>query len=272
MRRLTITTEGQRPVVETKAEGGVQSLHRAMAIMRAVAHARQGIGLADLAKEIGLHSSTTFHLAKTMVVLGLLRQESETKRYRVGPQLFSLATGALDEIELLSVANPFMAALAEETKESSHIAVFMGRDVVILGKVDGPASIRMAERVGTARPAHATAIGKVLLGGLSEHKLEAFLRNAPFDAVTSRTITERDALVEEIERARQNGIAFDDGEYDPDARCLAAPVFDFRGQLIAAIGITSPIWRLNLQRVASVEKNLKEAARDLSRQFGFEGE
>ncbi|MEW9613270.1 IclR family transcriptional regulator [Shinella sp. S4-D37] len=257
-------------IKSTKAEGGVQSLHRAMSILQTVARVGHGIGLGDLAKEVDLHTSTTFHLAKTLTVLGLLRQEPETKRYRVGPQLFSLATGALDEIELLSIAQPYIARLAEQTGESSHLAVRMGFEVVIINKIDGAASIRMTERVGTPRPPHATAIGKVILGGLSATSLREFMATAPFSAVTSKTITDADALAREIEAVRNNGIAFDDGEYDIDARCLAAPVYDFRNRLVAAIGVTSPVWRMGLQRVSETSEIVKTLAAELSEQLGYQ--
>lgn len=239
-----------------------------MKIIQTVAQEREGIGLADLAKSVELHSSTTFHLAKTLTILGLLRQDQETKRYRVGPQLFGLAAGAFDEIELLNVAHAFMASLASATGESSHLAVSAGDSVVIIGKVDGAGSIRMTERVGTARPAHATAIGKVILSGMPEAKLEALLARTPLERVTDKTIVERDALLRQIEAARKDGIAFDDGEYDPEVRCLAAPVFDFRQRLVAAIGITAPVWRLGLQRVGEASEIVREAARELSTQLG----
>lgn len=262
--RASETDEGK--VVE--ATGGVQSLHRAMAILQAVARARQGIGLAELSKEVGLHSSTTFHLAKTLVTLGLMRQEPESKRYRVGPRLFSLASGALDELELLNAAFPYLSALAEETGENSHIAVRAGKEVAIIGKCDGTASIRLAERIGAARPPHATAIGKMLLSSLSEPQLDAFLASIPMPQITPKTITDAEQLKLAIREAGRNGIAFDDGEFDPDVRCLAAPVFDFRGRMIAAVGISAPVWRLGLNRIGEISALVRQTGRDLSGQLG----
>lgn len=255
---------------EAKPEAGVQSLVRATNILQAVAKAREGIGSADIAKEVGLHSSTTFHLTKTLHTLGLLRQDVLTKKYRIGPRIFSLAFGALDEQELLRVAAPFLKDLTQKTGESSHIAVQMGDEVVIIDRHESAASIRMAERVGSARPAHATAIGKVVLAGATPGDLDAYLQKAPFDAITPKTITEAESLEREIAQVRENGIAFDDGEFDPEARCLAAPVWDFRGRLIAAIGITAPVWRLGLQHVGEVSTTLKSVAAAMSADLGHE--
>lgn len=251
------------------AAGGIQSLHRAFAILQAVVHSREGIGLADLSKEVGLHTSTTFHLAKTLVTLGVIRQEPDSKKYRIGTRLFSLAAGALDELELLSIARPVLKTLAEDTGESSHIAVRAGKEIYIIGHCDGTASIRLAERIGTARPPHATAIGKILLSGLDPEQFDKVVSSLTLNQITPKTIVDRDALKIEIDSIRRNGIAFDDGELSPDLRCLAAPVFDFRGQMIAAIGISAPMWRMGLNRVGSTSETVTNAATSLSALLGY---
>ena len=98
-----------------RQRGGIQSLGRAFSILEEVARHREGISLADLGRMVGLHNSTTFHLARTMVSLGYLRQEKDSKRYRVGRPLFALAAGALDEIEMVNVATPLLEELSRDT-------------------------------------------------------------------------------------------------------------------------------------------------------------
>lgn len=268
-------TDGQNVTPDranvVEAPGGVQSLHRAIAILQSVAHSRQGIGLAELSKEVGLHTSTTFHLAKTLVTLGVMRQEPESKRYRVGPRLFSLASGALDELELLDTAVPFLAALAEKTGENSHIAVNAGKEVVVIGKCDGGASIRVVDRVGASRPPHATALGKMLLSALTPAQLDKLLASLPLDQVTPKTIVDPEQLKLAIREVAKNNIAFDDGEFDTDVRCLAAPVYDFRSRMVAAIGISAPVWRIGLNRIGDISAIVQDAAKNLSQQLGYRG-
>jgi IclR family transcriptional regulator, KDG regulon repressor len=116
---------------EDRQRGGVQSLGRAFSILEEVARHREGIGLAELSRLVGLHNSTTtFHLARTMVSLGYMRQERASKRYRVGRPLFALAASALDEIEMVNLATPVLEDLSRETGESGHFAVRMGDSVV----------------------------------------------------------------------------------------------------------------------------------------------
>src|ERR1700681_2752252 len=253
---------------EDRQRAGVQSLGRAFAILEEVARHREGIGLADLSKLVGLHNSTTFHLAKTMVSLGYIRQEKDSKRYRVGRPLFALAASALDEIEMVNVATPVLEDLSRETGESSHFAVRMGDAVVVIARTSGPGAFQLTDRVGVVRPAHSTALGKVILASLRPDQLRRFLERVELTPSTEKSITEIPVLLREIEEIRRSGIAFDDGEFNPEVRCAAVPVRDFTGQIIGALGISGPVWRLSIQALQSRAKMLQGAADRLSADFG----
>jgi IclR family transcriptional regulator, KDG regulon repressor len=264
--------EPARPDIDDDAEDrqrvGVQSLGRAFAILEEVARHRDGIGLADLSKRVGLHNSTTFHLVKTMVSLGYIRQEKESKRYRVGRPLFALAASSLDEIEMVSLATPILEELARETGESSHFAVRMGDAVVVIARTSGPGAFQLTDRVGVVRPAHCTALGKVILAALRPDQLARFLERVELTPSTDKSIAEVPALMREIEAVKRDGIAFDDGEFNIEVRCVAVPVKDFTGQTIGALGISGPIWRLSIQALQSRAKIVQAAAERLSAEFG----
>jgi IclR family transcriptional regulator, KDG regulon repressor len=247
---------------------GVQSLGRAFAILEEVARHREGIGLADLSKLVDLHNSTTFHLAKTMVSLGYLRQEKDSKRYRVGRPLFALAASALDEIEMVNVATPVLEELSRETSESGHFAVRMGDAVVVIARTSGPGAFQLTDRVGVVRPAHCTALGKIILASLRPDQLKRFLERVDLKPSTSKSITDVSVLLREIAEIKRSGIAFDDGEFNPEVRCVAVPVTDFTGQIIGALGISGPIWRLSNQALHSSAQIVQAAANRLSAEFG----
>jgi IclR family transcriptional regulator, KDG regulon repressor len=247
---------------------GVQSLGRAFAILEAVARHRDGIGLADLTKIVGLHNSTTFHLAKTMVSLGYLRQEKDSKRYRIGRPLFALAASALDEIEMVNLATPVLEELSRETGESSHFAVRMGDAVVVIARTGGPGAFQLADRVGVVRPAHCTALGKIILASLSDDQLERFLARVVLTPSTGKSITDRATLLREIADVRRTGVAHDEGEFNLEVRCIAVPVRDFTGQIAGALGISGPIWRQAGRAQQAKAKALQAAAGRLSAAFG----
>ena len=171
---------------EERQRAGVQSLGRAFAILEEIARHREGIGLADLSKLVGLHNSTTFHLAKTMVSLGYIRQERDSKRYRVGRPLFALAASALDEIEMVNLATPILEDLSRETGESGHFAVRMGDAVIVIARTSGPGAFQLTDRVGVVRPAHCTALGKIILASLRPDQLKRFLERVELKASTKK--------------------------------------------------------------------------------------
>jgi len=253
-----------------KDRGGVQSIERAFAILEEVARHREGIRLGDLSRRVGLHNSTTFHLVKTMVQLGYLRQIPETKYYRIGRPLFTLAASALDETEMVSLSTPILEDLSRVTEESSHFAVRSGDKIVVLARTAGTGAFQLTERAGVVRPAHCTALGKVLLASLPPDQFEAFLKRCPLQALTPKTITDPELLRREVEEARANGIAYDDGEFNPEVRCVAVPVRNFSGQVIGAIGISGPVWRLSLAALQDKARLVRERAARLSAEFGYD--
>jgi DNA-binding IclR family transcriptional regulator len=255
-----------------KERGGVQSIERAFAIAEEIARNREGIGLAELSKRVRLHNSTTFHLVKTMVQLGYVSQLADSRKYRIGRRMFTLAAGAMDEIELVSVATPVLEKLTRQTGEYSHFAIRSGEQIVVVAKTAGTGIFQMVDRTGAVRPAHATALGKVLLAALSPSQLERYLETCELHKFTAKTIVEKDALQHEIEEVRRKGLAFDDGEFDPEARCVAVPVRDFTGRVAGAIGMSGPMWRLSLQALQEKSKYVRDAAVALSAELGFRPE
>lgn len=251
-----------------RARGGVQSLGRAFAILEEIARHREGIGLADLSKRVALHNSTTFHLAKTMVSLGYLRQERDTKRYRVGRPLFALAASALDEIEMVNLATPILEELSRESGESSHFAVRMGDAVVVIARTSGAGAFQLTDRVGVVRPAHCTALGKIVLASLRPDQLKRFLERVELKPATKKSITDPTVLLREIAEVRRSAVALDDGEFNAEVRCVAVPVFNFTGDVIGALGISGPIWRMADEVLKTRARQVQAAAKRLSAEFG----
>ncbi len=254
-----------------KRPGGIQSIRRACELLEAVARSPDGIGLAELSRSIGLHTSTAFHIAKTLVMLGYLRQMENSRFYRIGRPLFALASAALDEVELISAARPILAELAGATGETSYFGVMSGEKLVVLAKHDGSGAIRINDRIGNVRPLHCTALGKVMLASFPPEQLDAFLQSAQLQVFTRKTIRTAQQLRQEIAEVRRSGIAFDDGEVSEELRCAAVPVTNFTNQIIGSLGISGPSWRLSIQALHKNATALQQAAERLSSQLGARG-
>lgn len=264
--KLVAALDGE---LDERHRGGIQSIGRAFHILEEIARARDGIPLSELSKRVGLHNSTTFHLVKTMASLGYVQQVRDSKRYRIGRPLFALAASALDEIEMVNHATPILEDLSHESGESSHFAVRMGDAVMVVARTSGPSAFQLTDRVGVLRPAHCTALGKVILAALRPEQFERFLKRTELKAYSPKSVIEPEQLRREIAEVRRNGIAFDDGEFDAEVRCVAVPVLDFSGQVLGAIGVSGPVWRMSIQTLQSHARIVRHAAAELSGAFGF---
>jgi DNA-binding IclR family transcriptional regulator len=249
--------------------GGIQSIERAFAILEELRLNPNGIGLAELSKRVGIHNSTTFHLVKTMVALGYIQQMKDSKRYHIGRHLFTLAAVSLDEATLVSLATPVLKRLTQATGETGHFAIRSGDNIVVLARTTGTGVFQVADQVGAIRPGHCTAVGKVLIAALRPLQLESYLNTHELQRFTAKTIVEKDALLAELGTVARNGVAFDDGEFDAEARCIAVPVRDFTGQVAGAIGISGPIWRLSILALQEKTQHVRAEAANLSRELGF---
>lgn len=251
-----------------KDQGGVQSIGRAFAILEEIAKHRSGIRLGDLSRRVGLHNSTTFHLVKTMLLLGYIRQMPD-KLYRVGRPLFALAAAALDEVEMVALATPVLDDLARATQESCHFAVRSGERIVVLARTAGSGAFQLTERAGVVRPAHCTALGKILLAAMADDQIVKFLGRGLLERFTEKTVIDVAELMREIVEVRRSGVAYDDGEFNAEVRCVAVPVYGFTGQVQGAIGVSGPVWRLSIQLLKEKSKAVRNAAARLSREFGW---
>jgi DNA-binding IclR family transcriptional regulator len=130
----------------------------------------------------------------------------------------------------------------------------------------------LTDRVGVVRPAHCTALGKIMLAALAPDQLEQFLARAELKAQTPNTIVSADRLRREIVEVRRSGVAIDDGEFDSELRCAALPVRDFSGQVTGAIGISGPVWRLSIEALHKRARLARAAADRLSGEFGYSGD
>jgi DNA-binding IclR family transcriptional regulator len=224
--------------------------------------AHAGLGVSELARRADMSKSTAFRL------LGLLERNGVGERtgsaYRFGARLHELGRQvyAPEHDVLRELATPFLIKLYEMTRQTAHLAVLHGTDVVYLEKLYGPHTVPPPSRVGTPVPAHCTAGGKVLLA-YSDTPLDgSLIRRTP------RTITDPVVLQRHLGGVREQGVAFDTEEARPGLRCVAAPIFAAPGQAIATLSITAPTSRFDpLSHAAAVREVAHLASRSLAAQL-----
>jgi DNA-binding IclR family transcriptional regulator len=246
----------------------IQSIERAAAILRLLSGRTRRLGVVDLAGELGLPKGTVHGLLRTLQHVGFVEQDEETGKYQLGAALLHMGSSYLDGNELRTRALNWSDSLAARTHESVRIGTLHEGQVLIVHHVFRPDDSMQTLDVGALLPAHASALGKILLadhpyvaGELARDGLEAF---------TPATITEPETLERELERVRKRGWAADIGELVNGQVSCAAPIIDRRGATVGAMGVSGPPDRLLAARQprGDLVAFVREAARAVSRELG----
>lgn len=245
----------------------VRSVDRAAALLLALGESHGEAGVTELARRLGLHKSTASRLLATLERRGLVEQDEETGKYRLGLVVIRLAEHAERTLDLRSIAMPELDRLARATRETTGLGVLDGDQLLTVAQADGPNLVAMGDWTGRCVPLHSVAAGKVLLAALPEREVMRHVRRG-LDRFTDRTITELEPLLEELARVRRRGFATAFGEFDPALNAVAAPVHDARGAVIAAVDVWGPAFRITPRRVPELVQQVREAAGAISVRLG----
>lgn len=265
-----IDTQAASAAVETLSapvKSSAPALTKGFQILDLVAK-EPGLNLTGIKDRLGLASSSCHHLVTTLCQLGALQQQPMQGGYILGLKLFELGTIAASQRRIEEFALPALKALAKTLQLTCHLGVMEGSEAVYLLKVEGNNSIHVNTWVGKRLSLHSSSLGKVLLAWLPEDQLAKKLSHINWQAKTAFTFVSPDKYRNHLADVCQQGWAFDNEEDIVNIRCLAAPIFDNNGQVIAAIsavGTVLDIDPLNLERIIVP---LCSTAADISRQLG----
>jgi DNA-binding IclR family transcriptional regulator len=245
----------------------VRSVDRAAALLLALGESSGEAGVTELARRLGLHKSTASRLLATLEKRGLVEQDEESGKYRLGLIVIRLAERAEQTLDLRSIAMPELDRLARATRETTGLAVLAAGEMLTVAQCDGPNLVAMADWTGRALPLHSAARGKVLLAAMPEREILRLVRTG-LCPCTDRTITQLEPLLEDLARVRRRGFATAFGEFDASLNAVAAPVHDARGNVVAALGIWGPTFRVTPKRVPELAQAAREAAAAVSVRLG----
>lgn len=248
--------------------GNVQSLERALDIIELLSTSNEGMGVTKVASALNLHKTTTHRLLTTLVDRGYI-EKSSTGEYRLGLKLFEAVSVYINSLELLTEARPFVASITTELGLTAHLGVLEGDQVVYVEKMDVLSGIMLYSQIGIRVHSYCSSLGKCLLSNFSKNELDKVLAETKFVKFTENTITSLDEMHEEIKKVRKQGWAMDNQEFDLNNRCIGAPIYDYRGEIIAAISASGTPEMLTLERVPDVAKYVVEASSNLSRIMGY---
>jgi IclR family acetate operon transcriptional repressor len=263
-----MTAEG---VDQGAARSSLLTLTRGLAIMDLLATAPDGEGIThpEIAEQLHFQKSTLYRYLACLQASGYVESVGDNFRYRLGPRVFALASEALRQRDFPRAAKEFVEALAAATGETAHATVFDRGEAVTVVIADGSGPVGPRISVGSRRPAHLSASGKVFLAFLPSTTLRAYVQR-PLPGATPSSITTADRLAQEIAQVRALGYATDRAEYVASICCLAAPVFDMHHRIVGSLSLSMATATLSRGRIASLTTPLLDVSRRFSRFLGLE--
>jgi DNA-binding IclR family transcriptional regulator len=226
------------------------------------------LGISELAKRLRVAKSTVHRLASALLEEGLLEQNPENNRYRLGIALFGLGTLVRRRMEVVGEAKTFLTDLRAQTGENVRLAILNGTNVVYVNDFEGPHPVRLRSSIGLSKPAYCTAEGIVLLTGQPREVIDDMLAG-DLVAPTPRAEADPAAIRARIEEARHLGYAIDDEESEIGMTCVAAPVHGGGGRVVAGIGVAGPRTRLRKRMIPALAARVVATANQISARFGY---
>lgn len=251
----------------------VQSLERALMILNTLSDYPGGIQIGRLSEQVGLSKSTTHRLLQTLSSMNYVVQDPETEKYKLGLQILFLSRNILNQNNIVSTARPYLEKLSQDVNETVHLCIEDKGEITYIDKIESNQTIRMFSRVGNRAPMYCTAVGKVLLSGLNPGYFEELVPKIDFIPRTPNTIASEEELREEIARIKERGYALDDIENEEGIRCIAAPIYNHEGKIVASFSISGPSNRVTRELIdESLIAKMKQVSLDISRNLGYTGQ
>ncbi len=238
---------------------------RAIRVLETIADSEVPPHLADLCRTLGLPKPTVFRILSTLEYAGLVAREPGSKRYRCGRRLARLSGAVLLNSPTCAARRAILEELVEQTGETCNLSIPDGHSVVYLDRVEADWPLRVSLSAGSCVPLCASASGKLFLGAMSRRARERLIRQCPLIRHTPQTLDDPVKLEAEIERVQQLGYATDNEEYLPGVRCLAVPVVDAEGRVVAALSLDAPVSRLSLEEALEFLPVMRSAAADMAK-------
>ncbi len=253
-----------------KSEYAVQAVSNAIDILELLGEYEHELSISEIVHQLSLTKSNVSKLLSNLEYFGYVELNRYTGNYRLGVKIFQISQAYINKLNLIEVSQHSMQQLKEMLNESVYIGILNGKNIVYLDVIETDEPVRVRSRIGNVGPAYATAMGKAHLSALTDKEIDDLFGSKSFQKFTNNTIVSIEDLKEEIKIVKENGYALDSEEYEVGVCCVAAPIYDFLGKIIAAISISAPVERVDKSRLdTEIIPALLDSSKKLSIKFGY---
>lgn len=247
-----------------------QSVEKVFQIIEIMAKDKGPMRLQDISLKVEMPASTVMRLLNTLMSYDYVNQDSETLKYSLSLKFCQISDSIHSQFSIRDVVRPYLLELSEKCQESACLAIEEGMMVLYIDVADGPDKmLRTMQRIGKMAPLHSTGVGKLLLLNYDEEKLKVLSEQKGLIQLTKNTITSLEQLKEELKRVASLGYAFDNEECEIGAKCIATPIRDYTGKVIAAISVSGPVSRITQKKIQLITGILLDISVKISRKLGY---
>lgn len=246
----------------------IKAVEKALVILD-VLEKEEIAGVTQIANTIGVNKSTAYRILATLESKELVEKDEETKKYKLGLGFLRYSTSILENMEITKIADSYLEELVGTTQETAHLCILSGNKAVFVGQKKSSEIISISAKIGDEEPVYCSAVGKNLIAFLPEDELEKILDTIEFKPFTLRTITSKQVLMAHLDKIREQGYAVDDEEIYNGVRCVAAPVRNHKGKVIASVGVSGPASRIQINDIEKFAVAVKDVAAKISRRLGY---
>jgi DNA-binding IclR family transcriptional regulator len=218
----------------------INSILRASNVLRCFLGEKTHFKISELARKLSLDRSTTYRILLSLEKCGLVEKDQKTGEYSLGLSTFEIGNTYWSQMDFIKIAKPLMTQLALTVQETVHLAVLSDTEIVYVDKVDSPRPLGVMSKIGQRGPVYCTALGKTLLAFQPEAEQSRIIHKIRLTPFTTKTITLKQRLMEELRVIRKQGYALDRREIEEDVECIGAPIRNHLGNVIAALSISGP--------------------------------
>jgi len=256
-------------MLKKKPNYPIKTLDDSLSILETLLLATSAMSLDEISKKLRLYPSKVHRILDTLKYRGYVEQDRTTQKYQLGLKVVELGMAKLHKMNLLKESAPYLNELVHRCNETAYLGILNCGEVLSLIKEEPSHNIRMVSREGMRIPVHCTALGKILLAYLEPEEQEKILEEKGLPSFTKNTITNREKMRKELRKIKEQGFAEDIEEYEDGLSCLAAPIRNHQGKVIAALAIAGPTFRLANKNQKELKEVLIEITRRISRRLGY---
>jgi DNA-binding IclR family transcriptional regulator len=246
----------------------IQSIDRALQVLELFSLEKPEWGVTEISKALNIYKSNVHNILSTLAERGYFKKDPKTDKYKLGIKFFELGSVVIKNMDLRKIAHPYIEKLSKEFNETVHLGILDKGRVVSIEREESDKSLCSHIEIGRRAPLHCTAVGKAIMSYLSENEINLIIKEKGLEKYTENTITNKEKLEEEFKKIRKQGYAVDNIEHEEGVRCVAGPIRDYNGKVIASMSISGPAFRIDESNIPNIAKKVKEYCDCISEEMG----